>query len=128
MRLRIVVADDSAAWLDSVTELLEAEFEVIATASDGSAALERIRKLKPEVAVLDLEMPGLNGIQVTQEATKDGISSGVVICSVHRAPELVEAAAKAGARGYIFKNNGLHDLLNAVKTVARGGTCFPSDS
>ncbi len=126
MRLRVVVADDNAAWLHSLTRLLEAEFDVVATASDGSAALERISDFNPDVAVLDLEMPALNGIQVTQEATKSGVATAVVICSVHRDRQLVEAAVKAGARGYIFKNNGLQDLLNAVKTAARGGTYFPS--
>ncbi len=125
MRLRVVVADDNAAWLHSLTRLLEAEFDVVATASDGSAALERISDFNPDVAVLDLEMPALNGIQVTQEATKSGVATAVVICSVHKDRQLVEAAVKAGARGYIFKNNGLQDLLNAVKTAARGGTYFP---
>ncbi len=122
------MADDNVAWLHSLSRVLEAEFDVVARVSDGTAALERILELQPELAVLDFEMPGLNGVQVTQEATNAGASPGVIICSVHHDPELVELAALAGARGYIFKNNGLHDLLNTVKTVARGGTCFPSNS
>lgn len=125
MRLRVVAADDNASFLLALSALLESEFDVVATASDGSAALERIRRFKPDVAVLDLEMPGLNGIEVTRKSMRDCSSPAIIICSVHHDRQLVQAAAEAGASGYVFKNEGLQDLLSAVKTVARGGTYFP---
>jgi len=75
MKLRIVVADDNTAFLAKIVSVLTTEFEVVATAADGRSALECIRLYRPNVAVLDLEMPGLNGLEVTRELAE---SSGVM--------------------------------------------------
>jgi DNA-binding NarL/FixJ family response regulator len=120
MKLRIVVADDNAAFLREFTLLLGTEFDVVATAADGGTALERIRLFQPEVVVLDLEMPGLNGIRVAKELADHPPSPAVVICSVESDPEIVEAARQAGALGYVFKARIRKDLIVAVKSVARG--------
>jgi two-component system response regulator DegU len=120
MKLRIVVADDNTTFLAKILSVVATEFEVVATAADGSSALECIRLWRPNVAVLDLEMPGLNGIEVTKELTEDPSSPAVVICSVENDPEIVEAARQAGAQGYVFKARVAEDLIVAVKSVARG--------
>ena len=120
MKLRIVVADDNAAFLARLDSVLATEFDVVATATDGRSALEHIRLWRPSVAVLDLEMPGLNGIEVTKELTKDPSSPAVVICSVENDPEIVEAGRYAGALGYVFKARVAEDLIVAVKLAARG--------
>jgi DNA-binding NarL/FixJ family response regulator len=120
MQLRIVVADDNTAFLAKIVSVVATEFEVVATAADGRSALECIRLWRPNVAVLDLEMPGLNGIEVTKELTKDSSSPAVVICSVENDPEIVEAVRQAGALGYVFKARVAEDLIVAVKSVARG--------
>src|SRR3981189_3649252 len=120
MRLRIVVVDDSASFLDKFVSVLGAEFDVVATAMDGKSALESIRSCRPDVVVLDLEMPLLNGIEVTRELAKQHPSPAIVICSVERDPEVVEAAQQAGALGYVFKSRVATDLVEAVKSVARG--------
>ena len=120
MKLRIVVADDNAAFLARLVSVLATEFDVVATATDGRSALEHIRLWRPSVAVLDLEMPGLNGIEVTKELTKDPSRPAVVICSVENDPEIVEAARQAGALGYVFKVRVAEDLIVAVKSAAAG--------
>ena len=120
MRLRIVVVDDSASFLDKFVSVLGAEFDVVATAMDGKSALENIRSCRPDVVVLDLEMPLLNGIEVTRELAKQHPSPAIVICSVESDPEVVEAAQQAGALGYVFKSRVAKDLVEAVKSVARG--------
>jgi DNA-binding NarL/FixJ family response regulator len=120
MKLRIVVADDNAAFLAKLVSVLATEFEVVATAADGRSALECIRVSQPNVVVLDLEMPGLNGIEVTRELAKSPSSPAVVICSVEKDPEIVEAVRQAGALGYVFKARVAEDLIVAVKSVARG--------
>jgi len=120
MKLSIVVADDNKAFLVKILSVVASEFEVVATAGDGRSALERIRLWRPNVAVLDLEMPGLNGIEVTRELTKDPSSPAVVICSVENDPEIVEAARQAGALGYVFKVRVAEDLIVAVKSAAAG--------
>jgi DNA-binding NarL/FixJ family response regulator len=127
MKLRIVVADDSTAFLANFVSVLATEFEVVATAADGKSALERIRLCQPNVVVLDLEMPGFNGIEVAKELTKYPSSPAVVICSIENDTEIVEAARQAGALGYVFKARVAEDLILAVKAVA-GGQSFVSPS
>jgi CheY-like chemotaxis protein len=117
-RFRIIVADDNSAFLRKLTSLLEVEFDVIATAANGKSALEIIRFYKPDVVVLDLGMPALNGIEVTRELAKH--TPAVVICSVETDPEVVEAAHQAGALAYVFKMRVQKDLILAVKSALQG--------
>jgi len=120
MKLRITVADDSIRVLSALVAILSSEFDVIATATDGRTALEQIQQLQPSVAVLDLDMPELNGIQITREIVRQRIPSEVVICSVETDPEVIEAARDAGALGYVLKTDIHRDLLIAVGRAARG--------
>ncbi|HSZ77225.1 MAG TPA: response regulator transcription factor [Chthoniobacterales bacterium] len=120
MKLHIVVADDNPAFLAKLVSVLATEFEVVATAADGKSALECVRLFQPNVVVLDLEMPGFNGIEVAKELTRHPPSPAVVICSIENAPEIVEAARQAGALGYVFKARVAKDLIAAVKSVTNG--------
>jgi len=94
--------------------------DVLATAGDGHAALDLIVDLKPDVVVLDLEMPGLNGLEVTRALMQNGASPAVVICSVHSDRDLIESALAAGALAYVQKSRCARDLLAAVQAAARG--------
>ena len=120
MRLRVVVAEDNAAFLQEFISILGAEFEIVATAADGRAALEHICRCRPDVAVLDLQMPLLNGIEVTKELIANPPAPAIVVCSVETDPEIVEAARQAGALGFVFKTSMANDLITAVKSAARG--------
>ncbi len=120
MSIRVILADDSPEYLLMLVALLEGAFDLAATATEGKSALEVIRRFNPDVAVLDLEMPGLNGIEVTQELMKDARYPAVVICSVHQDQEFVEAAMSAGALGYVFKTDCARDLPVAIRAAARG--------
>jgi DNA-binding NarL/FixJ family response regulator len=120
MKLRIVVADDNPEFLQKSRSVLETEFEVVATATDGQLAVESVRRCRPDVVVLDLGIPVLNGIEVTRELMKHHPRPAVVICSIENDPEIVEAAQQAGALGYVFKTRAEQDLVVAVKSAARG--------
>jgi DNA-binding NarL/FixJ family response regulator len=120
MKLRIVVADDNPAFLNEFVSILETQFDVVATARDGKSALETILSYHPDVAVLDLDMPGLNGIEVARKVTKSVVGVEIVICSVESDPEIIEAAFRAGVLGYVFKTRIVKDLIEAVKSAARG--------
>jgi DNA-binding NarL/FixJ family response regulator len=120
MKLRIVVADDNPKFLSALVTLLETTFEVVATAEDGGSALEYARRLQPDVVILDLTMPTLNGIDVTRELRNQSRAPGVVICSVETDPEIIEAARQGGALGYVSKTRLANDLIAAVNSVARG--------
>jgi DNA-binding NarL/FixJ family response regulator len=119
-RPRIFVADDSPAFLREFRSLLAAEFDVVGTATDGRSALDLIRRYKPDLVVLDLGMPVLNGLEVTRELAKSSFSPPIVICSVETDPEMVEAAQQAGAIAYVFKIRVRKDLILAVKSALEG--------
>jgi DNA-binding NarL/FixJ family response regulator len=104
--------------MQKLTSMLEVEFEVVATATDGKSALDLIRRYKPDLAVLDLSMPVLNGIEVTREMAKH--SPPVVICAAETDPEIVQAALHAGALAYIFKVRLEKDLIVGVKAALQG--------
>ncbi len=126
MTLRIVVADDIPQSLKTIKDVLRGAFDVVGEANDGTAALGTIRKFRPDVAILDLSMPGLNGIEVTRRVLADQPNLAVVICSVHQDPQLINAAVDAGARGYIFKLDLLRDLVPAVEALAHGQSFLPA--
>lgn len=118
-RLRLIVADDSPHFLRKFVSVLQVEFDVVATAADGRTALDLVRRHKPDLVVLDLFMPGLNGIDVTRELAKKSPSLPVVICSMETDPEIVEAARQAGAAEYVFKAQVDKDLILAVKSAVQ---------
>jgi DNA-binding NarL/FixJ family response regulator len=126
MKLRVVVADDSAEFARALVSILEVEFDVVETASDGKAALECIRRCRPDVVVLDLHIRVLDVIAVTRELSRHTPSPPVVICSIETDAEFIEAARKAGALGYVFKHQAARDLVLAVTTAARGQCFLPS--
>ena len=127
MKLRIVVADDSPSFLEKLISILEAEFEVVKVATDGLASLKIIMDCQPDVVVLDLEMPGLNGIEITRELMRYSPRPAIVICSVEHDQEIVDAAQKIGALGYVFKSRAARDLNAAVKAAARGKSFVSRD-
>ena len=129
MRVRkpkIIIADDNHALLRQMVSLLSGEFDVVATAPDGRIALEKILQYRPDVVVLDLEMPFLNGMEVTRELRKLIPGPGVVICSVESDEEIVEAAQQAGALGYVFKTHMTKDLIKAVRSATSGESFISS--
>ena len=119
MKLRVIVADDNSRMLEKIVSLLRTEFDVI-TATDGDSARESIHRNKPDVAVLDVVMPHINGIELAKELCMNGHSTQVVICSVENDQETIEAARGAGALGYVFKPRMARDLVSAVKSAAAG--------
>ena len=118
-KLRLVVADDSPLFLQKLISLLAVEFDVVATAADGKTALDLIRRYEPDLVVLDLQMPALNGIEVARELAKNPPSPPVVICSMETDPEIVEAAREAGAVEYVFKARIETDLTLAAKSAVQ---------
>ena len=124
-KLRILAADDNAFFLEKVVLLLAAEFEVVATAADGESALALIHRFQPDVVVLDLHMPKLNGLEITRELGRHSPSPPIVICTLETDPDMAQAAREAGAIGYVLKTRLTKDLIRAVKSAAQGKAFFP---
>jgi DNA-binding NarL/FixJ family response regulator len=123
--LRLVVADDHLLVRECVTELLTgAGFEVIAKASDGVEAVRLCRELKPDIALLDITMPLLNGIDATRQITEQLPECKVILLTMHTTQSYVLASSNAGACGYVLKTQAFSKLLEAIDIVLKGGMCF----
>ena len=123
---RVLVADDNRAMLETVVSLLAPDFEVVGAVSDGKAALEATVRLQPEIAVLDISMPGLNGIQAAARIKEhDNCSTQIVFLTANNDREIVEAALATGALGYVLKLRLYLDLIPAIK-FALAGRCLVS--
>src|SRR3982751_482906 len=102
-KIRVIVGDDSRAMRAKILELLGSGYEVVGTAADGSTALELILQLGPDVAILDVSMPILNGIEVAAESRSKGSSTKIVILTVYEDPDYMRASLKAGASAFVKK-------------------------
>jgi DNA-binding NarL/FixJ family response regulator len=120
--VRCIVADDHAATRQGVTEILSAQgdIEVVATASDGPEAVHLMQHYRPDVAVIDVLMPGKGGLDVVKEVEDSGLDTVIVIYSGYPDPEVVRACTGAGAKGFVLKSAPAEELLRAVRTVAAG--------
>ena len=124
-RTRVMVVDDHPMWRDAVERDLQAAgFDVVAVAADGHQALARFPAARPDVVVLDLQIPGPNGVEVTDQVLKQDPSARVLILSASGEQADVLAAVKAGATGYLVKSASREELLAAVRRVAAGDTVF----
>ena len=124
-RTRVMVVDDHPMWRDAVErDLVAAGFDVVAVAADGHQALARFPAARPQVVVLDLQIPGPNGVEVTAEVLKQDPSARVLILSASGEQDDVLEAVKAGATGYLVKSAHSRELVDAVRGVAAGGTVF----
>ena len=122
--LRVVLADDHALVRAGMRSLL-AEMpgvEVVGETGDGRDALRLVRELMPNIALLDISMPGLNGLEVAERIGHDHPSTRVIMVSMHGDDESVRRALVAGAAGYLLKNSDRDELEHALRTVARGDT------
>ncbi len=123
--IRVMVVDDHPMWRDAVERDLEdAGFEVVGVASNGSEAVARFPACRPQVVVLDLQIPAPNGVEVTAEVLRHDPSARVLILSASGEQADVLEAVKAGATGYLVKSASREELLGAVRRVAAGDTVF----
>jgi DNA-binding NarL/FixJ family response regulator len=114
-RPRILLADDHQAILDRVSHQLADEFDVVATVSDGEAALHAARELKPDAVVLDISMPRLSGLAAAKRMSAMPTPPRIVFLTVHDDPAFVAAAEDAGASGYVLKSNMCTQLVAALR-------------
>ena len=124
--IRILLADDHTVVRKGLRLLLEmqAGFSVIADAADGREAVELAQKLTPDVVVMDVAMPILNGIEAARQITAKLPQTAVVFLSMHADEGYVLKALKAGARAYLLKDSAEYDLINAIRAVSEGKAFF----
>jgi DNA-binding NarL/FixJ family response regulator len=129
-RKRVLVADDLAPVLDTVSTLLRQSFDVVDMVSDGRAALEATLKLKPDLVVLDISMPLMSGIEVAEELQRQGSNAKVVFLTVHEDHDILKTCRAAGGLGYVIKVLMDTDLVSAMNEALAGHmftSRFPSE-
>ncbi|HEX3257100.1 MAG TPA: response regulator transcription factor [Pseudonocardia sp.] len=128
-RVRVVVADDHPFFRDGVARGLvhSGRIEVVAEAGDGREALEAIRRDDPDVALVDYEMPDVDGLGVVRAAVRDGLRTRVLLLSAHTDSAVVFQALQEGAAGYLAKDAKRAEIVAAVLDVAKGRTVVPAE-
>ena len=124
---RILLADDQEEMLQAIIPILRDEFNVVGTAENGARAVELATRISPDVVVLDISMPMVNGIEAAGLLRELGSHARVIFLTVHKDPEFVDAALSAGALGYVLKPSLGTDLVPAI-WAAMQGNIFVSPS
>jgi two-component system, NarL family, response regulator NreC len=121
-RIRILLADDHAVVRQGFKMILNAQpdMEIVGEAGNGREAVDLAEKLKPDVVVMDVAMPELNGIEATRRVVQSTPHARVIALSMHKDSVYVREVLRAGARGYLLKDSGAGDLVSAVRAIARG--------
>ena len=120
-RPRVFLADDHTLLLEAFSTLLEPKYEVIGTAVDGRDMLKQVKHLKPDVVVLDINMPNLNGFDAGEKLKKLFPEIKLLFLTVNEDPDLVTEAFRIGANGYLLKNSASSELFQAIDVVMAGG-------
>lgn len=117
---RILIADDHSIVLAGLRRLVETEAEVVGTVEDGRALVEEAQKLRPDIILLDISMPLLNGLDAARQLTKLVPESKLIFLTMHAAPTYATEAFKVGASGYLIKRSAASELKQAIQAVMRG--------
>ncbi len=118
---RVLLADDHALIRQGLKALLESQgFQVVGEASDGQATLRSAEKTHPDVAILDISMPVLNGMDAARELKKSSPKTKIILLTQHDEDQYVTEALRAGAKGYVLKSQAAEDLVQAIREVCRG--------
>jgi two-component system response regulator NreC len=122
MAIRIVLADDHVLVRQGLKSLLEREgFQIVAEASDGQEALRHVQSLMPDIVVMDITMPILNGLDAARQMTVSSPQAKIILLTQHVEEQYLSEALEVGVKGYVLKNQVASDLIQAVRQVSRGG-------
>lgn len=118
---RLIIVDDSALMRQALEIVLDSECEIVASVGDGEAAISAAAGLAPEVVLLDISMPGVNGFETARQIKRASPITSIIFVSEHNEKSYIEAGFSAGASGYVVKSKVMSDLLPAIHSVLAGG-------
>lgn len=129
MSITLILADDHPLTRAGLMAYLakESDFDVVGEFADGDSAMNGIRELKPQVALLDIRMPGMDGVSITRKIKEEGLPVVSLMLTSYDAQQYVLSSLRAGARGYVLKSSTADTLARAIRIVARGGLYLDSE-
>jgi DNA-binding NarL/FixJ family response regulator len=121
-RIKVLIVDDHPLFRQGLRQAVQADkrFELIAEAADGPTALQLIEQTKPDLAVLDVNLPGLSGLEVARSLQEKRAATRVIILTMHREEETFNLALDLGVKGFVLKENAVEDILQSLVAVAAG--------
>ncbi|EPR65584.1 response regulator transcription factor [Cyclobacterium qasimii] len=128
-KIKVVLADDHVVVRSGIKNLLENEGDIVVVgeASNGKEALEVVEKLKPDMLIIDIRMPEMNGLEATRELKNNGTSIKILILSMHDDEDYILQSIECGASGYLLKDTSKEEFLKAIKAIHQGGKYFSGD-
>lgn len=120
--MKVFIADDHPIFRQGLLKILETDpsLEIVGESGDGEEALQSLKELSPDIAVLDIAMPGRSGLEIVKETQKEGLSIHFIILTMFSEEEYFNEAMELGVKGYLLKDNAASDLLSCLKSVAEG--------
>lgn len=121
--ISVLIADDHPIFRKGLRQIVEEGegLKVVSEVADGELASQRLKELRPDVAVLDMDMPKMNGLDVARTAKSDKLPTCLIFLTMHREEDLFNEAMDLGVQGYVLKENAASDIVAAIETVVRGG-------
>lgn len=122
MLIRVILADDHPIIRKGIRDILSATLDiaVVAEAANGIEAIDLVRRFKPDVLLLDMEMPGMNGVEVTRKLKSSGVAIRILAFSAHDDWEFISGTLKEGAAGYMTKDESMEEVIEAIRGIAKG--------
>jgi DNA-binding NarL/FixJ family response regulator len=121
-KVRIIIADDHPVFRRGLKQIIESEpdMQIVGEEGDGTSALERIREMRPEIAILDISMPKLDGIMVARRLREQALPVEVIFLTMYREEKLFSCALALDVKGYVLKDSTVTDIVSSIRAVARG--------
>ncbi|HTY60918.1 MAG TPA: response regulator transcription factor [Acidobacteriota bacterium] len=119
-KIRVFLADDHPAMLEKIVDLMESTYEIVGTATDGRTALNEVACQCPDVLLMDISMPIMNGIEAAENLIRMGTKTKIIFLTVHDDPDFIKAALATGASGYVIKSHVATDLIPAIREALAG--------
>src|SRR4051812_36438978 len=121
-KIQILIVDDHPIVRQGLRQVIERDFEIeiVAEAGDGKEAIEKIRKYRPPIVVLDIDIPEIDGFQIAQAIREEVFTAEIIFLTVHREEYFMKKALSVGARGYVLKDSAVTDIVAAIKAAAKG--------
>lgn len=128
-KITVVLADDHSLVRDGIKSLIEeaSNIEVVGEAADGEEALEKVAEIKPDIIIVDIRMPKLNGIETVTRLSQSGSTTKALVLSMHDSEDYILKSVEAGAYGYVLKDTNKDEFIKAIQTIYDGGKYFSGE-